>query len=94
MTPERIKAIAGNFIGHLTTDPEVREKIEAVDADAAGAHEAFADIINAATAAQPPIEAADIPAISAAIRQIAQTHATAPLPQTQTSNIFLFLRLE
>jgi hypothetical protein len=71
LTPEQVDAVARDIIGHMTTDPAVRTKMD-VDPDSAGAAAALASVINDATMFATPVTADDIPAILASIKMIAQ----------------------
>jgi hypothetical protein len=69
LTPDQINAVARNLIGHMTTDPKVRASITAVDATAGDAHAQYAAAIAAAT--QSAVDAEDVPAVLAAVKQVA-----------------------
>jgi hypothetical protein len=73
LTPEQVNAVARNIIGHMSTDPAVRAKMD-VDPNSPGAAATLASVINATTMSSTPVTADDVPAILAAIKAIAQGH--------------------
>jgi hypothetical protein len=73
LTPDQVTAVSRNIIGHMTTDPAIRTKMD-IDPNGAGAAASLAATINAATQFTPPVTADDIPAILTAIRTIGAAH--------------------
>lgn len=88
LTPEQVAAVSRNIIGHMTTDPAVRAKMD-VDPNSAGAPAALASAINSATLFSPPVTAEDVPAILASIKTIAQGQpGLAPVSVSSASLFF------
>jgi hypothetical protein len=73
LTPEQVAAVSRNILGHMTTDPAVRAKLD-IDPNSPGAAATLASAINAATLFSPPVTAEDVPAIVAQIKAIVQQH--------------------
>jgi hypothetical protein len=73
LNPDQITAVARNLIGHMTTDPAVRNAIDAIDGTAPDANDRYAAVITAATQSHP-VTPEDVPAIFAAIKDIASAN--------------------
>ena len=89
LTPQQVTAVSRNIIGHMTTDPAVRAKMD-VDPNAPGAAAALASTINAVTLFSPPVTAEDVPAIAASIKTIAQGQPG--LEPVSASSFFFFFK--
>ncbi len=89
LTPEQVAAVSRNIIGHMTTDPAVRAKLD-IDPASPGAAATLASAINAATLSSPPVTAEDVPAIVASIKTIAQNNPG--LAQTSATSFSIFFR--
>jgi hypothetical protein len=88
LTPEQVTAVSRNIIGHMTTDPAVRAAMD-IDPAGPGAADALASAINAATHFSPPVTAADVPAIAASIKTIAQGQ---PVLEQRVTSFSIFFR--
>ncbi len=88
LTPAQVTAVSRNIIGHMTTDPSVREKMD-IDPSAPGSDESLAATINAATSFSPPVTAADVPAILASIKSLGEASAGLE-PINAVSNVLFF----
>jgi hypothetical protein len=88
LTPAQVTAVSRNIIGHMTTDPAVRNALD-IDPAGPGAAEKLAATINAATSFTPAVTAADVPAILASVKAIG--HATDGLePVNLQANVLFF----
>jgi hypothetical protein len=88
LTPQQVAAVSRSIIGHMTTDPAVRAKMD-VNPNSPGAAATIASTINDATHFSPPVTAEDVPAIAASIKTIAQGQAgLEPVSATSLSLFF------
>jgi hypothetical protein len=89
LTPEQVAAVSRNVLGHMTTDPAVRGKLD-LDPNSPGAAAALAAAINAATLFSPPVTAEDVPAIVAQIKTIVEQHPV--LAQVNAASFSIFFK--
>ncbi len=88
LTPAQVIAVSRSIIGHMTTDPTVRDKMD-IDPSAPGADASLADTINAATSFSPPVTPEDVPAILASIKSIGEASEGLE-PLNAVSNVLFF----
>lgn len=82
LTPDQVTAVTRSIIGHMTTDPAVRNAMD-IDPAGAGAAASLAATINQATSFSPAVTDDDIPNILAAIKRITAEH-----PALEPGNAF------
>jgi hypothetical protein len=91
LTPDQITAVSRSVIGHMTTDPAVRN---ALDIDPAGPDAAakLAAAMNSAISFSPAITDADVPAILESIKAIGA--ATDGLEPVRVNACVLFFKTQ
>jgi hypothetical protein len=87
LTPEQVAAVSRNILGHMTTDPATRAKLD-IDPTSPGAAATLASAINAATLFSPPVTADDVPAIVAELKTIVQGQPNLALVNPVSFSIF------